>query len=263
MAFDVNNFVVDHVIRGIMVNKLGEFRFGINQITDPSLSITSDTNEAVDALGSPIAIFDRNKRATFSANNSIFDLGLYAAQNGTEKVVASATNKIVSPAFETIDIEKDMTKVTLKNAPIDPITEIHVLKGDGAMGTRYTVSSSAGDSTFVYSAETHEITLPTGVKPGQSIFVMYNYETDEAVSVECTAVDFPKEGQFIMEVLGTDVCDPTTLIHAYIVFPNAKLDANVDVSFTTDGNHPFSIICQQSYCDKKKRLFKIVIPNEE
>ena len=66
-----------------------------------------------------------------------------------------------------------------------------------------------------------------------------------------------------MEVLGTNVCEPTTLVHAYIVFPNAKLDANVDVSFTTDGNHPFTLQAQQAYCDKEKVLFKVIIPNEE
>ena len=44
-----------------------------------------------------------------------------------------------------------------------------------------------------------------------------------------------------MEVLGTDVCDPTTLIHAYIIFPNSQLDANVDVIYTPDGKHPFNL----------------------
>ena len=66
-----------------------------------------------------------------------------------------------------------------------------------------------------------------------------------------------------MEVLGTDVCDQSTLIHAYVIFPNAKLDANVDISFATDGNHPFTIQAQQAYCDKEKRLFQIVVPDEE
>ena len=55
----------------------------------------------------------------------------------------------------------------------------------------------------------------------------------------------------------------TEKIHAYVVFPNAKLDANVDLSFTTDGNHPFKLIAQQSYCDSEKVLYKIVIPKED
>ena len=63
-----------------------------------------------------------------------------------------------------------------------------------------------------------------------------------------------------MEVLGCDVCDPTTLIYAYVVFPNAKLDSNVDITFSTDGKHPFTLKAQQNYCSKEKELFKIIIP---
>ena len=91
---------------------------------------------------------------------------------------------------------------------------------------------------------------------------MYNYAAENAVAVTGDALNFPKAGKFVMEVLGTDTCDPTTLIHAYLIFPNAKLDANVDISFTTDGKHPFKLICQQNYCDSKKVLFQIVVPEE-
>ena len=66
-----------------------------------------------------------------------------------------------------------------------------------------------------------------------------------------------------MEVLGTDVCDSTTMIHAYVVFMNAKLNADVDIDFTTEGTHPFTLVAQQAYCDSKKSLFKIIIPKED
>ena len=103
MAFDINNLVIDHILRGVMTSTAdGSFMWSINQITEPSLSVTTETSEAVDALGSKIATFDRAKNAEFSANNSIFDLGLFAAQNGRDKEVASSTSKIISPAFETL-----------------------------------------------------------------------------------------------------------------------------------------------------------------
>ena len=92
---------------------------------------------------------------------------------------------------------------------------------------------------------------------------MYEYESEKATAVTANAVDFPKAGKFVLEVLGTDVCDSDTLIHAYVVFPNAKLDGNVDYTFATDGTHPFTIRAMQHYCDKEKKLFTIVIPEEE
>lgn len=261
MAFDMNNFAIDHVLRGVMTSAAdGSVMWSINQITEPSLSVTTETAEAVDALGSTIVSFDRAKNAEFTANNSLFDLGLYAAQNGTSKEVASEDAKIVTPAFETIEV-KDAADITLKHTPKAQIKEIYGLKGDGTLGVKYVLGDEATDKTFIHTEGSTTITVPTGLK-GSQLFVMYEYDAVSAVAVNGDAINFPKAGKFIMEVLGTDICDPETLIHAFIVFPNAKLDANVDVSFTTDGNHPFTIKAQQAYCDNKKRLFSVIIPEE-
>ena len=263
MAFDINNFVIDHVIRGMMFSTAdGSYMWSINQITDPRLNITSETADAVDALGSTIASFNRSKAAEFSASNSLFDLGLFAAQNGTSKQIATADAKIVVPAFETIKIVTGETTKTLANVPTEAIEAIYQLKGDGTLGTKYESGVSASATKFVYDTDSHTITLPTGLAAGTELLVMYDYETENAVAVSGDAINFPKAGRFVMEILGTDTCDPTTLIHAFLEFPNAKLDAAVDVSFTTDGNHPFTIKANQNYCDSQKLLFKLIIPEE-
>ena len=263
MAFDINNFVIDHVLRGIMTSSSnGEIMWSINQITEPSLSITTESAEAVDAIGSTIATFYRSKKAEFTANNSMFDLGLYAAQQGVDKEVASESAKIVTPCFETFTVPAGKA-VALKHTPTATPATIYQLKGDGTLGEKLVYSSTTGAGKFTYDDASHTITLPTAAVEGAEYFINYEYESTSAVSVTGDAINFPKAGKFIMEVLGTDVCDQTTLIHAYIIFPNAKLKADVDVSFTTDGNHPFTIEANQSYCDSKKTLFQIVIPDEE
>lgn len=262
--FDINNFVIDHVLRGVMAKKNGEYMWSINQITNPSLNVTlSDTAQAVDALGSPITEFDRGRSAEFSAENSLFDLGLYAAQMGNEKQVATVDTTITSPAFEEIEVKgtADETYV-LAHTPNAPITSVYLLNGDGTLGKDYTAGTKASETEFVYDEDTYTITLPTGLEAGSTLFVIYEYEATSAVSVTADGVNFPKKGKFIMEVLGTDVCDQENLIHAYVVFPNAKLDGNVDYSFTTDGTHPFTIKALQDYCDSKKKLFYIVVPDE-
>lgn len=263
--FDVNNFVIDRVLRGLMTSSAdGSVMWSINQITDPSLSVTSETAEAVDAIGTTIATFNRGKKAEFTANNSLFDLGLYAAQNGVEKEIATDSETILAPAFETITVPAQVTTpVKLAHKPTKAPTEIYLLKGDGTMGEKLVYNATSGSGKFTYDETEGAITFPSGATAGTQYFVVYEYAATRAVAVTGDAVNFPKAGKFIMEVLGTDVCDQSTLIHAYIVFPNAKLDANVDVSFTTDGNHPFTIQAQQAYCDKKKTLFQIVVPDEE
>lgn len=265
MAKIINNFVIDHVLRGIMVKKTGEYMWSVNQITEPSLNVTlTDAAQAVDALGTPIAEFDRGRSAEFTAQNSLWDLGLYAAQMGKDKEIASSTSKLVCPSFETIEVKgTDSEKYTLKNKPLVDITTIYYLNGDDTLGTEYKNGSDASATDFVYTSASQEITLPTGLVAGDRLFVFYEYETEQAVGVTADAINFPKRGKFMMEVLGCDVCDQENLIHAYVIFPNAKLDGNVDYSFATDGTHPFTIRAMQDYCDKEKKLFTIIIPDEE
>lgn len=260
--FNVNNFVIDHVLRGMMFSSHdNSLMWSINQITDPSLNITAENEQAVDALGTPIATFDRSKAAEFSGSNSLFDLGLYAAQNGNDKQIAGDNvTDITVPVFEEFEITTTNTTHTLTHTPVVQPTFVYAIKGDGTTGKRYTSDPEASDDEkFTYLNGT--ITLPNGVLG--NFLVVYDYASTSAVAVVGDAKNFPKAGKFVMEVLGTDVCDQTNLIHAYVEFPNAKLDPNVEVSFTTDTTHPFTITAQQQYCDKDKILFRIIVPDEE
>ena len=238
MAFDMNNFVIDRVVRGVALSQTDDsVMFALNQITNPSLSCSSESTDAVDALGVPIATFYRAKNAEFSAENAIYDMNLMATQSGTAKQVASDEKKIITPAFETIDIDGSAT-YTLKHAPKDEIKNIYALNGDGTLGTVFTKSTSASTSSFAISGSA--LTPPTGLKNGDQLFVIYEYEAAQAVSVTNSAVNFPTGCKLVLEVLGCDVCDSTKLVFAYIIFPNFKLSPDFDWNIQTDGTHPFS-----------------------
>ncbi len=265
MAFDINNFVIDRIVRGVALSQKDDsVLFSINQIQNASLNCASESTDAVDALGTPIATFYRAKTAEFSAENALFDMNLMATQLGTEKTVASATSKVVVPAMETIDMAKDVKegKYVLKHTPIAAPTEIYAINGDSTFGVKYTKGTAASDTAFAYTEADHSITLPTGIKADE-MFVMYEYESENAVEVVNSAKNFPVGCKFIMEVLGCDVCDQTNLIYAYVIFNNFKLSPDFDWSIATDGAHPFSGRAQQDYCDKEKRLFSIVIPGDD
>lgn len=225
-----------------------------------SLNCASESTDAVDALGTPIATFYRAKSAEFSAENALFDMNLMATQLGTKKEVASATNKITVPAMESF-IVAEGGKYELKHSPKVAPTEIYELNGDSTFGVKYVKGTSAGAGVFSIADKT--VTLPTDVKVGTEMFVMYEYETANAVEVVNSATEFPTGCKFVMEVLGCDVCDQTSLIYAYVVFPNFKLSPDFDWSIATDGTHPFSGKAQQEYCDREKKLFNIIIPGDE
>ena len=269
MAFDLNNFVIDRIVRGVALSQKDDsVLFSINQIQNASLNCASESTDAVDAMGTPIATFYRAKSAEFSAENALFDMNLMATQLGTTKKVASAGAKVTAPSMETVVIGEeawDKTVVTdtynLKHAPKGEIKEIYALNGDSTFGVKYVAEDAASDTAF--SIADQVISLPTGLENGTEMFVMYEYETENAVEVVNSAKNFPVGCKFVMEVLGCDVCDQTNLVYAYVIFNNAKLSPDFDWSIATDGSHPFSMKAQQDYCDREKRLFSIVIPGDD
>ena len=272
--FDINNFVIDRVVRGVALSQKDDsVLFSINQMQNVSLNCASESTDAVDALGTPIATFYRAKSAEFSAENALFDMNLMATQLGTKKEVASNDNKIVVPAMESFIVGEDKSTFTqteagvvtatyeMKHAPKVNPTEIYVLNGDSTFGTKFVKSenTTAAAGEFVISGKTITITDNTSrgeecLVKGAEMFVMYEYETATAVEVMNSAVNFPTGCKFVMEVLGCDVCDQTNLIYAYVIFPNFKLSPDFDWSVATDGTHPFSGKAQQDYCDREKKL---------
>lgn len=241
MAFDLNNFVIDRVVRGIAVAhgdsdklgvKAGDVLFSINQITNPSLNCTSESTDAVDALNVPIATFYRAKTAEFSAENALFDMNLLATQAGAVKKVASTTAKIEVPCFQTIDIT-EATSYTLTHTP-KAMPKVYVLNGDGTLGAKVEIADLAADKKIVVAGTTVTVVVgANGYKAGDQLFFMYEYDADGAekngaIEVANSATNFPVGCKFIMEILGADVCDQTNLIYAYLIFPNAKLSPDFD-----------------------------------
>jgi hypothetical protein len=258
MAFDLNNFVIDRIVRGVALSQKDDsVLFSINQIQNASLNCASESTDAVDAMGTPIATFYRAKSAEFSAENALFDMNLMATQLGTTKKVASTAAKITAPAMESFTVTEDK-KYELKHTPKAAPTEIYALNSDSTFGVKYVKATTASATAFSIADKT--ISLPSGVAVGTEMFVMYEYETENAVEVVNSAKNFPVGCKFVMEVLGCDVCDQTNLVYAYVIFNNAKLSPDFDWSIATDGTHPFSMKAQQDYCDKEKRLFSIIIP---
>lgn len=281
MTFEMNNFIIDRILRGIAVAqgdsneinvKKGDVLFAITQITNPSLSCTSESTDVVDALSVPVATFYRAKNAEFSAENAMFDMNLMATQSGTKKKTASESTPIVVPLWATIDTDstgKGELKYALTAAQASA-AKAYVLKGDGtladpiaigaAASKRETIAISGKNVTYVYDA-----TGDAGFGANDQIFIMAEYTTtgnagEGAVEIVNSAQNFPVGCKFVMEILGYDICNQTDKIFAYLVFPNAKLSPDFDWSIASDSTHPFSLKAMQDYCARDKKLFSIIIP---
>ena len=251
---NLNNFVIDRIVRAVGKNEAGQVLFAINQVTNASLNVTSETAEAVDALGTPIAIFNRAKTAEFSAENALFDLSLMATQAGSDKIVASAEATIVAPAFDMIEGGE------LKHEPIADksgfsVVKFYAMNKDGSLGNELGVDEDGkADGTITVEGKT-----VTGLPTDVQVMAVYEFNAESAVAVINSATEFPKACELVLEVLGCDVCNQEELIYAYVIFPNFKISPDFDWSIATDGSHPFSGRAMQDYCDTKKELYRLVI----
>jgi hypothetical protein len=262
MAIAVNNLIIDRILGAYGMNKKGEILFAINQVTDASLNVTSESTDAVDAVGNTIMTIYRAKKAEFSAANAIFDLDLLSVQSGSKKQVASSDKVILVPAFDEIVIDGSAS-YTLAHTPVDDDVKVYRLNGDGSVGDPYELSTAASATAFAYSEG--KITPPTGLTNDDRLMAVYEYNANgtdgnNAVAVISSAKDFPETVKFVVQALCYDPCDQQTKIYALIIFENFRISPDFDWNISTEGNLPFSGVANIDYCRKNQELFRVVIP---
>lgn len=264
MAHNLNNIIVDRVLRGIFTDKNGNVIFALNQIQDLSLNQTSESQEVQDAFGVSIMELMRSKAIEASANNAIYDFGLLAAQYGTTKVEGTEAEKLTVPTMESF-VADGTGSYELKHTPVSTPAAIYELNGDSTLGAKYayeTEGTAATAETFTYAEGV--ISLPTDIAKGTEMFVMYEYETENAIEVVNKANEFAKLGKMTFEILAYDVCDPETKLYGYLVLPKFQLSNDFDWSIGGDSQqHAFSGKALVDYCSKDKKMCRVVIVDDE
>ncbi len=265
--FNVDTLVVDRVLRVTMFdNASSEVIFTADQIENPSLECGGEQVVKNDATGAPIATFDRSKTSKFSAESSVLNLSMAAAQFGSRKEVASAAGKLRSPKFEILSPDAS-GELALSAVPVGTpgaeIRYVYLLNKDKSISRKFEVGADAAENFSVSAAE-QKITLPTGAgaQPSDRFAVWYEYETEAAVRVANDGNRFPRAGRFDVEVLFADICNQDVKYYGHIVFPKGKLDSNVTFTLTSEGNHPLSFTGMSDYCDDDKNQFYYIVPQE-
>lgn len=267
---NISNLVIDRILRGAMFStSTRELLWQVSQISSFSISVTAEQKTAVDATQTPIMDFYQAKACSVTAENALWDLGLFAAQGGTALESSSSSNTFNVPVFDEIDIT-NATSATLTYTPVLPTGEdyavpyVYVLNGDGSTGKKLTCGATASEGVFSQAGTT--LTFSSGdLAVGDRIIAFYDREANgtagsQALQLKNTAKDFPTAGKFVMEVLAVDPCDKSTLYYCYLVMPSATLSPEVDLDFATDATHGFTLNAQQDYCDHEKILYRLICP---
>ena len=126
--FNPDKLLFKQAISGQMFSPTdGVLFWTLEDLKDVNIQTNATSQDKTDATGAVIAKYYDADTVQITGNTSFLTLSLLAAQWGTEKNVASSTNKILIPKREKIKVGSDITKITLSKVPVGGISFIYLL----------------------------------------------------------------------------------------------------------------------------------------
>lgn len=265
----INTFVFKEPTRVLNVSSSkNTTNWYTNQVQDLSIKVDGEEQLKKDAQGNTMLTKSSGKTCELSFSTPVYDVNIVAAQNGTTKEVGTSSAKLVTPDIQEYDMKStNLTTVVLpysaRQVGDNYIINVNTLNADGSLKDVYKLGSAASGNTITYTANTKTLTFAEGaLAAGDTVLVVYEYESENVVRVVATGKDFPKTGKTYVEVLGCDPCDPETAIYAYYTFPNTKMKSSYQHDLKLDSTINITMDCAVDYCSKKKEFYTLAIPFE-
>lgn len=223
----------------------GQLAFWAEQITEPTLNFTSETEEIMDARNNVVMVLQNGRGATFGASNAFFNTSILAAQVGT--AVADSTGATISK-FEMVTAD-DTGAAKITYEPVGDCV-VYELNTDGSFKT-------ATASTTVTVTDK----ALTGATKGAKYLVVYDIEAPAGERITALADAENELLDVTAEVLLRDLCSQE--IYFAFLFMRGKLSGEAEWGMARDGAHAFEITAMPAYCDAEKKLVDIVIVKDE
>ena len=223
----------------------GKVLFLADQITDPSLSFTSETEDIVDAMNNVVMVMENGRGATFGASNAFFNTQILAAQVGGE--VTSGATEITKYDIVTLG-EGGVGE--LKAAAKGAGAKVYKLSSDGSLTTAEAIDGTIAEG---------KVTV-TGSTAGDKVLVVYTAEVEASEKLSAFADAKNKLMNVTAEVLLRDLCKEE-LYYAYLVM-RGKLSGEAEWGMSRDSQHAFEIRCFPEYCGDKKLVDVIIVKGE-
>ena len=243
-------FALDRVLSVAGTDAItGNVMFFADQVVDPSLSFTSETEDIVDAMNNVVMVLENGRGCTFSASNAFFNTQILAAQVGGE--VTSGETSVTK--YEIVTFDSGSGDVGLSHRVASGSAKVYKLSDDGSLITADEVKGIGTSDASVYFVDMNDY-IP------DKCLVVYNasINADEVITALADAKN--RLMNVTAEVLLRDLCKED-LYYAYIMM-RGKLSGEAEWSMTRDGNHPFEIRCFPEYCGDKKLVDVIIVKGE-
>lgn len=225
----------------------GQLAFWAEQITEPTLNFTSETEEIMDARNNVVMVLQNGRGATFGASNAFFNTSILAAQVGG--AVKDSTGATITK-FEMVTVGDDGTASITYTPAADSTPVVYDLAADGSFKT-------ATASTTVTVTDK---ALTGGVK-GAKYLVVYDITAPAGEQITALADAENELLDITAEVLLRDLCSQE--IYFAFLFMRGKLSGEAEWGMARDGAHAFEVTAMPAYCDAEKKLVDIVIVKDE
>ena len=221
-------------VRRIILNDLQtkKHKVTFNDLKNFSIKGSQETVYAEGSDGAKLAAFDINKVASIEASNGAVDEGYIALQAGTEVVkVTNGASVVIREEFEAKDGD---TKVKLSHKAMgkagNEIRYIYKADKNGMPGEDYAQGAAASATEFAYSAETGEITLPTGAfGDGDTVIVDYRPTFSGYEEITNDTNKFSMSCEVIVDAWFTDLCSEAD-VPLQLYMPKGKVSGEIDLS---------------------------------
>ena len=212
----------------------GSLLFRAEDLHNGEMTNEQETVYATGKGGVRISAADRNKASRFTAENGTIVEGIIAAQVGTE--VKEIKEAVIPDFYEVLAVTGELGSAIAKTtytAVGETGAEIKFLYSknvDGTAGKKYTISSAASESAFAYDPDTKTITVPTGMKAGDEVIVVYDFKVASAKHIQNKEDAFSKTVRAVFDILCKDICTDKSYL-GKIVYPKGKVAGNFNLSF--------------------------------
>lgn len=281
---DLSTFVPERAIYVVGENSDGSLAFMTNQVADFQINVDAEEDTKTDAQGNTIFSISRAKSCDVSFSTPLLTLELVAAMNGSEVERGTNDDKIAVPKFETVKLVATSGKVTI-DTTTTTISLAQVVRNSGTVGTpvykvsaafltkdgstrkkleKGTTTPSSGEFVFTKGSGTADTitVLNADYDEGSSILITYEYDTASAIQIVNSAEEFPVASVVKVLVRGYDVCDKTSPIYAYFIFPSAKFQTNYTLGMALDQSIDCNLTCSYDYCSENRELYRMVVAGE-
>lgn len=165
----------------------------MDQITDPSLSFTSETEDIVDARNNVVMVLENGRGATLSGSNAFFNTELLAAQVGSK---VEAADGITFTKYDIVTLDADK-KANLTVATDGTTAKVYKLTKDNSISEATSVEGAIAEG---------KVTVATGAE-GDRVLVVYDAKVEAGDRIVALADAKNKLMNITAEVLLRELCN--------------------------------------------------------